>query len=155
MANININWDPPATVYIYQADLYCKPCGMAMVEQFNEALDKDDRNTLGWTNHPDLYEDSNSWPQEYSRGEGETDSPDHCGTPDCQRFLGRNLTEDGVAYVRQAALEDLDQHGGVGPIVQGWLDYYSIELDATDGYYGVDGICLASAVGIECEPENG
>tara|TARA_Y100000310_G_C20062241_1_gene525543 strand:+ start:70 stop:492 length:423 start_codon:yes stop_codon:yes gene_type:complete len=136
----DINWDPPATLYIYNAALYCQPCGKALVEQFNGALDKDTRNVLGWSNHPDLYEDSNTWPQEYSRHDGETDSPDHCET--CHRFLGRRLTDDGVEYVRQSAVDDLDQHGAIGDVVQGWLDYY-----------GVDGICLASAVGIECETE--
>jgi len=42
-----INWNPTATLYIYNADLYCKPCGITIIEQLNEALDKDTRNTLG------------------------------------------------------------------------------------------------------------
>jgi len=32
------------------------------------------------------------------------------------------------------------------------MDFYGIDLDI-DGYYGVDGIDLASAVGIESETE--
>ena len=128
MTNINtINWDPTPTLYIYNADLYCKPCGMAFVEQLNEALDKDVHGMLDWTNHPDLYEDSNSWPQEYSRGEGESDSPDHCGN--CHRFLGRHLTDDGIAYVQESAREELARDGVIGDVVQGWLDYYEIDLD--------------------------
>ena len=122
-----INWDPTATLYIYKADLYCKPCGMAFVEQLNEALDKDVHGMLDWTNHPDLYEDSNSWPQEYTRGDGESDSPDHCGK--CSRFLGRNLTDDGNAYVQESAREELARDGVIGDVVQGWLDYYEIDLD--------------------------
>ena len=149
----DINWDPPATLYIYNAALYCQPCGKALVEQFNGLLAADTRNVLGWSNHPDLYEDSNTWPIEYSRGEGETDTPDHCSVMDCQRFLGRRLTDDGVAYVRQSAVDDLDQHGAIGDVVQGWIDHYGIDLESIDGYYGVEGICLASAVGIECETE--
>ena len=148
----DLNWDPPATLYIYNAALYCQPCGKALVEQFNGALDKDVHGMLDWSNNPDLYEDSNSWPIEYSRGEGESDTPDHCGTMDCQRFLGRRLTDDGVAYVQQSAVDDLDQHGAIGDVVQGWMDHYGIDLDI-DGYYGVDGIDLASAVGIESETE--
>jgi len=135
MAN-TINWTPPNTLYIYNADLYCPDCasniehnligeGMALCQGMD---------------------DSDSWPQEYSRGEGESDSPDHCGN--CQRFLGRALTTDGVEYVKQAAIDELDSDGAIGQVVQGWLDYYEIDLD---GYYGVDGICLASAVGIECD----
>ena len=147
-APMDIDWSPPGTFYMYQGELYCKPCGKALVEQFNDMLDKDTRNVLGWTNHPDLYEDSDAWPQEYSRGEGETDSPDHCGH--CHRFLGRNLTDDGVDYVKQAAIDEVAMYGAIGPVVQGWLDYYDLDLD---GYYGADGVCLASAVGIECEYE--
>ena len=148
----DINWNPPATLYIYNGDLYCQPCGKALVEQFNGLLDADTRNVLGWSNNPDLYEDSNSWPQEYSRGEGESDTPDHCGTMDCQRFLGRTLTPDGIEYVKQSVFHDLDQYGAIGPVVEGWMDFYGIDLDI-DGYYGVEGIDLASAVGIESETE--
>jgi hypothetical protein len=123
----DIIWTPTATLYIYNADLYCKPCGMAKIEQINEALDKDVHGTLDWSNNPDLYEDSNSWPQEYSRGDGESDSPDHCGK--CSRFLGRNLTDDGIAYVQESAREELDRDGAIGEIVQGWMDFYGIELE--------------------------
>ena len=162
----DINWNPPATLYIYNGDLYCQPCGKALVEQFNGLLDADTRNVLGWSNNPDLYEDSNSWPQEYSRHDGETDTPDHCSASisivgddgltrfsTCQRFLGRTLTPDGVAYVQQSAVDDLDQYGAIGDVVQGWLDYYGINPESIDGYYGVDGIDLASTVGIESETE--
>ena len=126
-----INWNPPATHYIYCADLYCKPCGDATIEQLNEALDKDIHGTLDWSNSPDLYEDSDSWPQAYSRGQGESDSPDHCGS--CQRFLGRNLTPDGVEYVQDLAALELDRDGVIDEVVQGWLDYYEIKLDYNQG----------------------
>ena len=162
----DINWNPPATLYIYNGDLYCQPCGKALVEQFNGALDKDVHGTVDWSNNPYLYEDSNSWPQEYSRHDGETDTPDHCSASisivgddgltrlsTCQRFLGRRLTDDGIEYVKQSVFNDLDQYGAIGPVVQGWLDYYGIDLESIDGYYGVDGIDLASAVGIEYETE--
>ena len=125
----DINWEPPATLYIYNGDLYCQPCGKALIEQFNDALDKDVHGMLDWSNNPDLYEDSNSWPQEYHRGEGESDSPDHCGNPRCSRFLGRNLTDDGIAYVKESAREELDRDGVIGEIVQGWMDFYGIELE--------------------------
>jgi len=156
----DINWNPPATLYIYNGDLYCQPCGKALVEQFNDALDKDVHGMLDWSNHPDLYEDSNSWPQEYSRGEGESDTPDHCGTMDCQRFLGRRLTDDGIEYVKEQVREltfmALPEYYYTVPsyeIVRGWCDFYGIDLESIDGYYGVDGIDLASAVGIESETE--
>ena len=125
-----INWEPPTTFYIYDGELYCKPCGNELVEKFNDALDKDVHGHLKPL-APWDYEDSNSWPQEYPQRSGETDSPDHCSVMDCQRFLGRTLTEDGVEYVRQSAVDDLDQHGAIGDVVQGWLDYYGITLDQT------------------------
>ena len=110
---LTINWTPPANWYIYDADLYCPDCasniehdligrGMALCQGMN---------------------DSNTWPQEYSSiGVGETDSPDHCGN--CHRFLGRDLTEHGVEYVKQSAIDELARDGAIGEVVQGWLDYY-------------------------------
>ena len=123
MPNININWDPPKTWYMYAADCHCPECADAIMAHSRTLPD--------YLPEWESANDSDTWPIEFPRGEGEADSPDHCGNIGCQRFLGRNLTEDGVEYVRQTALEELDQHGGVGPIVQGWLDYYDyIELDA-------------------------
>ena len=112
-----INWDPPATHYIYCADLYCPDCakdierdligqGMALCQGMD---------------------DSDNWPVPYSRGEGESDTPDHCGK--CQRFLGRNLTDDGIAYIFEHYWEDLDRDGVIGEVVQGWLDFYGISID--------------------------
>ena len=126
-----INWSPSATMYMYQGGWYCKPCGMALIERFNQALDQDIHGTLDWSNSPDLYEDSDSWPQEYSRGEGESDSPDHCAQ--CHRFLGRNLTSDGVRYVQELAVEELDRDGVISDVVQGWLDHYVIDLAGRGG----------------------
>ena len=112
-----INWDPPATHYIYNADLYCPDCakdierdligqGMALCQGSD---------------------DSNAWPVPCSRGEGESDTPDHCGK--CQRFLGRDLTDDGIAYIFEHYWEDLDRDGAIGEVVQGWLDFYGISID--------------------------
>ena len=112
-----INWTPPATHYIYCADLYCPDCakdierdligqGMALCQGVD---------------------DSDSWPVPYSQYNGESDTPDHCGK--CRRFLGRNLTDDGIAYVKESAREELDRDGAIGEVVQGWLDQYGIELE--------------------------
>ena len=94
----DINWDPPATLYIYNGDLYCPDCA-SEIEQDLCIISA---------------EDSNIWPQEYSRGAGESDTPDHCGTMDCQRFLGRTLTSDGIEYVRESARDALDRDGVIG-----------------------------------------
>ena len=128
-----INWNPPATLYIYCADLFCKPCGMAIQGEL-EALNcdcpggKSDCNgSCNWGELQGYHDDSDSWPQEYSRGEGESDTPDHCGK--CQRFLGRNLTDDGIAYIFEHYWENLDRDGVIGEVVQGWLDFYGISID--------------------------
>jgi hypothetical protein len=135
---LTINWTPPATWYIYDADLYCKPCGEAIQGQLLDETCDCSGCDCGTECKPEcasniperqfeiaVTEDSNSWPQEYSKGEGESDSPDHCGN--CQRFLGRHLTDDGVEYVKQSAIDELARNGAIGEVVQGWLDYYEID----------------------------
>ena len=119
-----INWNPPELLYSYSGDLYCPDCasdiehgligqGMALCQGMN---------------------DSNSWPVAYSRGEGECNTPDHCGK--CSRFLGRNLTDDGTAYVKEQVRELalMAGHGVIvfREIVKGWCDFYGIKLD---GHY--------------------
>ena len=149
-APMDIDWNPPGTFYLYSADLYCPPCAQHIQDALREQMDPDIQDAVNLDSAldsaPPLDWSSDHWPMECS--DGETDAPDHCGH--CHRFLGRTLTDDGVAYVKQAAMGDIDQYGAIGPVVQGWLDYYDLDLD---GYYGADGVCLASAVGIECECE--
>ena len=146
-----INWDPPATIYMCQADLFCPDCAHAMQIDSKPHMDPDILQAVEDTgpDGPPIDWSSDHWPVPFSRGEGESDTPDHCGS--CHRFLGRNLTAAGIAYVSETASEELDRDGVIGEVVQGWLDYYAIELESIDGYYGVDGIGLASAVGIEQE----
>ena len=139
----DINWNPPALVFMYSGGLYCPDCASEIEHDLigqGLAMCKGS-------------DDSNTWPVAFSASDGETDTPDHCSTMDCQRFLGRRLTDDGVEYVKESVFHDLDQYGAIGDVVQGWMDYYGIDLESIDGYYGVDGIDLASAVGIESETE--
>ena len=121
-----INWNPPATHYIYCADLYCPDCA------------KDIERDLigqGFALCQGM-DDSDNWPVPYSQYNGESDTPDHCGNPQCSRFLGRNLTDDGIAYVKEKARElafmALPEHHCTLPsykIVKGWCDFYGIELE--------------------------
>ena len=139
----DIIWTPTETLYIYDGDLYCKPCGMAIQGQLLDETCDCSGCDCGIECKPECasnipasqgyHDDSNSWPQEYPRGEGESDTPDHCGK--CQRFLGRNLTDDGIAYVKEKARElafmALPEHHCTLPsykIVKGWCDFYGIEL---------------------------
>ena len=117
-----INWHPPATLYLYQADLYCPDCAHGI---------EHDLTGQGFALCQGM-DDSECWPVEYSSRDGESDSPDHCGS--CHRFLGRALTDDGVEYVRQAVMGDLDQYGTIREVVQGWLDFYGIDLALVSGH---------------------
>jgi len=133
----DIIWTPTETLYIYNADLYCKPCGMAIQGQLLDETCDCSGCDCGIECKPECasnipasqgyHDDSNSWPQEYPRGEGESDSPDHCAK--CDRFLGRNLTDDGIAYVQESAREELGRDGVIGDVVRGWMDFYGIELE--------------------------
>ena len=136
----DIIWTPTETLYIYNADLYCKSCGEGIQSEL-EALNCDcpggKSDCDGSCNPgalPGYHDDSNSWPMPSSRGEGESDTPDHCGK--CSRFLGRNLTDDGIEYVKEKARElasmALSERYYTLPsyeIVKGWCDFYGIELE--------------------------
>ena len=107
-------------IYMFNGDVYCKPCGEAIAATLPD---------------PDAWErehpDSNSYPIAYDSSEGEADSPEHCGR--CSLFLERNLTEDGVRYVKELAAEDLSTEGEIGSIVKEWIDFYGIDpLDCVD-----------------------
>jgi len=39
------------------------------------------------------------------------------------------LTDDGIEYVKELAAEERDRGGVIGEVVQGWLDFYGIELE--------------------------
>ena len=99
-------------IYIYQADLYCGPCGEAIATRLTLPDDLE-------REHPD----SNSYPIGFDSSEGESDTPDHCGNASCQLFLERRLTSEGYEYVR-AAIRDLDAGWGDAEIVNEWAEYY-------------------------------
>jgi hypothetical protein len=107
-------------IYQFDGEWYCKPCGEAIAATLPE---------------PDAWErehpDSCSHPVAYDSSEGESDTPDHCGTPDCQLFLERNLTEDGIEYVRHA-MRELALGYGRDEIVQLWAEFYDV-AEATSG----------------------
>jgi hypothetical protein len=90
-----------ASVYIFQADIYCEECGKAM--QVGKP-------------HSD---DSGTYPQgPYPDGGGEADTPQHCGG--CGEFLCNPLTGDGVEYVRDAVAQRR------GRVWREWSDFYEI-----------------------------
>ena len=105
-------------IFVFDADLYCKPCGQAIASSLPDPTE--------WEReHPD----SNDYPVEYDSSEDESDTPDHCGNPDCQLFLERPLTADGREYVRELAYEDLESSNELSETVQQWVDFYDIEVE--------------------------
>ena len=103
-------------IYMFEADLYCKPCGEAIAGTLLEPTE--------WEReHPD----TNSYPVAFDSSEGESDTPDHCG--ECQLFLERNLTDAGRQYV-QDYVDTLD---GDTDITLLWGEFYGIKIP--DGLY--------------------
>jgi hypothetical protein len=102
-------------IYMFEADWYCKPCGEAIAATLPD---------------PDAWElehpDSNSYPVACDSSEGQSDTPDHCGNRDCEMFLERSLTEDGIEYVLDSARELALGHGR-NEIVQQWVKFYDLE----------------------------
>ena len=101
-------------IYQYDGDNYCGPCGEAIAA----TLPQPD----AWNRD---YPDSCSYPVGYPSWWGESDTPDHCGN--CELFLERNLTDDGIEYVLDAVRE-LAQGSGDAEIVKQWVEFYSAEL---------------------------
>jgi len=104
-------------IYQFDGDNYCGPCGEAIAATLPE---------------PDAWErehpDSCSYPVAQESSEGESDTPDHCGAFDCELFLERSLTVDGIEYVRDAVRELALGHGR-NEIVQQWVEFYGIERE--------------------------
>lgn len=106
-------------VYVYQAALYCGPCG----EDIKKTLSK----APGFDPNADPPEDTDEWPQDAPDGGGESDTPQHCDSgADCLMAvklpcgskigcpLDHSLTTDGARYTNEKIAEDLfrkDKHG--------------------------------------------
>ena len=106
-------------IYMFESDWYCRPCGENIVTTLPEPTE--------WEReHPD----SDSHPVAHDSSEGASDSPDHCGNPECELFLERPLTEDGIEYVKEA-VEELKLGSGRNEIVQKWVEFYEIESEVS------------------------
>lgn len=123
-------------MYAYKADLWCDTCG----NRIKEELDAKDVADDG---------DSDTYPQYSDEDQSETDSPSHCAEGEnCEgavtlsdgRKVGalimESLTDDGVAYVREAIAEAKQQktqgekHASVA--LEVWEPEYSQFYDLRD-----------------------
>lgn len=108
-----------ASVYIYQADIYCSPCG----EGIRRHLDMEGK-TPEFPDRESTY-DSDSYPKgPYADGGGEADSPQHCGR--CGVFLCNPLTPDGESYV----LDKLADGTGNPDVLAEWAEFYNLRRAA-------------------------
>jgi hypothetical protein len=98
--------------YIYQADVYCKPCA--------------DKIKAASTNRPLHPEDESSYDSDvYPKGpyeNQESDTPDHCAG--CRMFLENPLTQAGYDYLREKVAEYDNDSRGVPEVIQQWREFY-------------------------------
>lgn len=120
--------------YMYQAALYCAPCGEKIREDLDAAgkrpEDPDAESTY----------DSDAYPKgPYGDGGGESDSPQHCYA--CNAFLENPLTSEGEEYIANEIADAIAQvlHGTREPIepdstLGQWIDHYEIQVTVKAGY---------------------
>lgn len=119
------------TVFMYQADVYCESCGLAICEELNR-----ERASRGLAplHHESEIHDTDEFPKSFPQP-GESDTPDHCGSGEhcieaevipfakkVGKFLDSDLTEEGMRYVATAR----------GPVANWWRRIYGIEYERGD-----------------------
>jgi hypothetical protein len=105
-------------VYVYQAALYCEPCGEAIRERLTkEGSAPEDPSDEGSF-------DSGDFPKgPFADSGGEADSPQHCDA--CGEFLENPLTQEGLDYVAEAA-----ERGSA--VAKEWAEFYGIEIESPE-----------------------
>ena len=107
-------YNPGKGEYIYQADVYCEPCGEALKRR----LDKQ-----GYT--PANSDESSYDSDKYPKGpyyEQEADGPEHCAR--CGEFLENPLTDDGYRYLNEMIFEHEEDGKGQSEIIEEWKAFY-------------------------------
>lgn len=100
--------------YIYKADIYCKKCG----EDIREDLKAEGKVPALMNLNDEFSFDSDDFPKgPYEANHDAADYPQHCGN--CGVFLENALTEDGIAYVREAIAKD------TGKCIEEWREFYA------------------------------
>jgi hypothetical protein len=112
--------------YIFAADIYCEKCGEAiragLIAKGLAPANPADETTY----------DSGVFPKgPFDDGGGEADTPQHCGSgykcldpttidgDKCGKFLENDLTQTGVAYVKEHMVTD-----PYSKVVQFWVAFY-------------------------------
>lgn len=98
--------------YLYRAALLCEACALSIRESFRA-----ENRGIKFFPHSDHYPHG-----PYPQGGGEADCPQHCD--ECGTFLENPLTDDGVAYVRNAILMHARANSGNPEVLDLWRDFY-------------------------------
>lgn len=98
-------------MYAYNADVFCDDCGHAIIQELRGGQEDTG--------------DSNEYPQ-YAHND-ESDCPQHCA--DCHEFLENALTTDGIDYVKDAIMCDIETGSSDSIACTVWGPYYGIEVD--------------------------
>ena len=131
------------STYIYQAALYCQPCGLEIIKDCMERGIAPDcasceLNYLAHVNNGDIEcnkydpgDDSNWDSAEFPKGPfgdggGEADSPQYCDN--CDLFLDNPLTEDGLNYVKEMIIDNISDGFGSIEVLKEWIDFYDLTL---------------------------
>src|ERR1700690_913257 len=129
--------------YIYQAALYCQPCGLEIIKDCMERgiAPYSVSCGLNYSSHAnsgdidcDKYDpgnesnwDSDEFPKgPFGDGGGEADSPQRCDS--CDLFLENHLTEDGVNNVKEMILANMVNGTGSIEVLKEWIDFYDLTL---------------------------
>ncbi len=121
-------------VFVYQAALYCEPCGTSI----RERLDGEGKRPADLDNESSF--DSDDYPKgPYADGGGEADSPNHCDA--CNAFLENALTTDGESYladqISEAMIEILQGRRSpieLDSVLGQWLNHYTVSCVVRTGF---------------------
>jgi hypothetical protein len=108
-------YNPGKGEYIYQADVYCEPCGDAL----RRRLDKQGKTPT------DPSDESSYDSDQYPKGpyyNQEADGPEHCAR--CGTFLENPLTTEGYRHLNQMILEHEADGKGKSDIIEEWKAFY-------------------------------
>ena len=110
--------------YLYRAALLCEACAHPIRAAYLET-----HPACGTGTWSDVTPCQDNYPHgPYPQGGGESDTPAHCDN--CQVFLENPLTDDGIAYVRDAILMHARTNAGNPDVLAQWSAFYFDALQA-------------------------
>jgi hypothetical protein len=116
--------------YIYQADVYCEPCGrtirFVLTQSGKSPADIDDESSY----------DSDDFPKVADWEHWEADNPQHCA--ECHGFGENPLTSYGYQYVLEAIAELDGTSWPSNDVLRTWAEFYGFTRDEDTGIWSSD-----------------